>query len=187
MQTKHLYRICVKCRRNARNCFDHYLLIKGRRHLGRKTVIFFFLKHMYISKCEKKDKILIQVYFLKQLKKKVTSISSCDRIFRSTKRWTSTHLWDVDSGPEELQVLPHLLRFELGVQNSQLGEHAHVCALQAERRLQQSDELLKVASVLVVADQVLQLIGVDHNVEAADLRQAELLAVHAGKAHLEWR
>lgn len=102
-------------------------------------------------------------------------------------RRAATHLWDVDSGPEELQMLPHLLRFELGIENGELGEHAHVGALQAQRGLQQGDELLEVASVLVVADQVLQLVGVDHDVKAADLCKTEFLAVHARKAHLSVR
>lgn len=84
-------------------------------------------------------------------------------------------------------MLPHLLRFELGIENGELGEHAHVGALQAQRGLQQGDELLEVASVLVVADQVLQLVGVDHDVKAADLRKTEFLAVHARKAHLSVR
>ena len=94
------------------------------------------------------------------------------------------HLGDVDAGPEELQVLPHLLGLELGVEDGQLGEHAHVGALQAQRRLQQGDQLLEVAPVLVVADELLQLVSVDHDVQAADLGQPELLAVHARKAHL---
>lgn len=81
-------------------------------------------------------------------------------------------------------MFPHFLRFELGVEDGELCEHPHVGALQAQRRLQQSDELLKVPAVLIVADQVLQLVGVDHNVKAADLRQPELLAVDARKANL---
>ena len=95
------------------------------------------------------------------------------------------YLWDVDSGPEQLQVLPHLLRFELGVEDGELGEHAHVSPLQSQRGLQQSDELLEVAAVLIVADQILQLVSVDHDVEAADLCQPELLAVNTRKAHLK--
>ena len=39
-------------------------------------------------------------------------------------------------------------------------------------------------SYLVVVDELLQLISVHHNVEAAHLGQPELLAVHAGEAHL---
>ncbi|KAF3851321.1 hypothetical protein F7725_013093, partial [Dissostichus mawsoni] len=69
-------------------------------------------------------------------------------------------------------------------EDGELGEHAHVGALQAQRSLQQSDELLEVCAVLIVADQVLQLVSVDHNVEAADLCQPELLAIHTRKTHL---
>lgn len=62
------------------------------------------------------------------------------------------YLWDVDSGPEELQVLPHFLRFELWVEDGELCEHAHVGPLQTQGSLQQSNEFLKVAAVLIVAD-----------------------------------
>ena len=58
------------------------------------------------------------------------------------------YLGDVDPGPEELQVLPHLLGFELGVEDGQLGEHAHVSALQPQGRLQHGDQLLEVTAVL---------------------------------------
>lgn len=58
------------------------------------------------------------------------------------------YLGDVDSGPEEFQVLPHLLRFEFRVEDGQLCEHAHVSALQPQRRLQHGDQLLEVATVL---------------------------------------
>lgn len=94
------------------------------------------------------------------------------------------YLRDVDSGPEELQMLSHFLLFELGVEDGELCEHAHVGPLQTQRSLQQRDQLLEVPTVLIVADQVLQLIGVDHNVQAADLRQPKLLAIHARKANL---
>ena len=46
------------------------------------------------------------------------------------------------------RCLPHLLGLELGVEDGELGEHAHVRSLQAQRRLQHGDQLLKVAPVL---------------------------------------
>lgn len=49
---------------------------------------------------------------------------------------------------------------------------------------QERDELLKVASVLVVVDELLQFISVHHNVQAAHLGQAELLIIHASEADL---
>lgn len=60
----------------------------------------------------------------------------------------SVYLWNVDAGPEELQVLPHLLRLEFGIEYGQLCEHAHVGTLQTEGGLQHSDQLLKVTTVL---------------------------------------
>lgn len=58
------------------------------------------------------------------------------------------YLWNVDTGPEELQVLPHLLGFEFGVQDGQLCEHTHVGTLQSQCSLQHSDQLLKVTTIL---------------------------------------
>ena len=60
----------------------------------------------------------------------------------------SQDLWDVNSGPEELQMLPHLLWLELGVKDGQLCEHSHVGAFQAQGGLQHGDQLLKVAAIL---------------------------------------
>lgn len=58
------------------------------------------------------------------------------------------YLRNVDTGPEELQVLPHLLGFEFGVEDSQLGEHTHVGTLQSQGGLQHGDQLLKVTTIL---------------------------------------
>ena len=95
------------------------------------------------------------------------------------------YLGNVDTGPEELQMLPHLAGLVLGVEDSQLGEHAHVSPLQTECGLHERDELAEVALVLVEADQLLQLIGVHYDVQATHLRQTELLRLHTREAHLE--
>lgn len=58
------------------------------------------------------------------------------------------YLWDVDARPEELQVLWHFLGLELGVEDGQLCEHAHVGPLQAQGCFQQRDQLLEVAPIL---------------------------------------
>lgn len=60
----------------------------------------------------------------------------------------SQDLWDVNSWPEELQMLPHLLGLELGIENGQLCEHPHVSTLQAQGSLQHGNQLLKVTTVL---------------------------------------
>ena len=82
-------------------------------------------------------------------------------------------------------MFPHLGWLVFGVEDGQLGEHTHVSPLQAEGGLQQLDQLLKVAAVLVVVDELLQLVGVHHDVETAHLGQPELLAIDAGEANLD--
>ena len=94
------------------------------------------------------------------------------------------YLRDVDARPEQLEVFPHFGWLVFGVEDGQLCEHAHVCPLQAQGSLHQSDELIEVAPVLVVVDQVLQLVCVYHDVQATNLCQAELLGVHTREADL---
>lgn len=81
-------------------------------------------------------------------------------------------------------MLAEFGRLVFRVENGQLGEHAHMGPLKAERCLQKAHELLEVAPVLVVVNKIFQLVRVDHDVEAAHLGQAELVVVHAGEAHL---
>lgn len=69
-------------------------------------------------------------------------------VFSARCKASEIHLWNVDSGPEQLQVLPHLLWLELGVENCQLCEHPHVCSLQSKRCFQHSDQLFKVTTIL---------------------------------------
>ena len=52
-------------------------------------------------------------------------------------------------------MFSHLGRFVLGVEDGQLCEHAHVSSLETEGSLEKSDELVEVATVLVVVDEVL--------------------------------
>jgi len=59
-----------------------------------------------------------------------------------------------------------------------------VTSLQGQRTLQQLDQLIETALILIVAYHTLEFIGVHDNVEAARLCQAELLAVNAGEADL---
>ena len=82
-------------------------------------------------------------------------------------------------------MLPHLVWLVLGVEDGQLSEHAHVCPLLAQSCLHEGDDLLKETPVLVVVDQLIQLIGVDNDVQAADLRQTELPAIHTREANLQ--
>lgn len=45
-------------------------------------------------------------------------------------------------------MLPHLLWFELGIEDGQLSEHSHVSTFEPESRLQHGDQLLEIATVL---------------------------------------
>ena len=67
---------------------------------------------------------------------------------------------------------------------TELCEDAHVGALEADARLQESDELLEVPPRLVEGGHLLQVVGVDDDVQPAQLRQAELRLLHACIAHL---
>ena len=93
-------------------------------------------------------------------------------------------LGDVDAGAEELEVLHELLGLELGVEDAELGEDAHVRPLQANASLHQGQELLVLATHLVVLRDFLQLVRVDDDVQRAQLCQPELALVHAREANL---
>lgn len=60
----------------------------------------------------------------------------------------------------------------------------HVRTLQADSRLEQLDELVKVPQGLIVLADLFQVIGIDDNIKSAKLGQPELLLVHARIAHL---
>jgi hypothetical protein len=66
-------------------------------------------------------------------------------------------------------MLAQLLGAVLGVEDGQLGEHAHVHAVQAQASLQQRHELHEVPTGLVVRDKLVKLVGLHNNVETADL------------------
>ena len=82
-------------------------------------------------------------------------------------------------------MFSHLGWLVLGVEYGQLGEHAHVCPLQAKRRLKEGDQLVEVATVLVVVDEVLQFVGMHHDVETTDLSETELFRVNTSKTDLK--
>ena len=67
---------------------------------------------------------------------------------------------------------------------TELSEDAHVGALQANAGLQQRNELLKQPPALVKLRHLLQVVRVDDDVEAAQLRQPELALFHTRITHL---
>lgn len=82
-------------------------------------------------------------------------------------------------------MFSHLGRLVLGVENSQLSEHAHVSPFQTQGSLKEGDELVEEATVLVVVDEVLELVCMHDNVQTTDLSETELLRVHTRKADLQ--
>ena len=54
-------------------------------------------------------------------------------------------------------------------------------ALEAEARLHDGGDFLEAAELLVGADKLLELVGVDDDVQHADLRQPELLVLDAAR------
>lgn len=45
-------------------------------------------------------------------------------------------------------MLLHFARFVLGIEDRQLGEHAHMGALQSQSSLQQVDQLFEITTIL---------------------------------------
>ena len=56
-------------------------------------------------------------------------------------------------------------------------------AFKTQRSFEKAHQFLKISSLLVVVVQVLQLVGVDHDVKAAHLRKTELIVVDASEAN----
>ena len=81
---------------------------------------------------------------------------------------------DVESAPEQLNVLHELLLLVLCVENPELRVHSLVAALEVDALLEHGDQLLEVAQTLVVGDQVHQVVHVHDDVHGAHLSEAEL-------------
>ena len=67
-----------------------------------------------------------------------------------------------------------------GQGDTQLGEHAHVSALETQALLEQADELIEVSVALIVLYKFLELLGINNQVETADLSKPKFLLVDAG-------
>lgn len=98
-----------------------------------------------------------------QAAKLYQTFSWCNPVYikPTTENWTSgllqPYLWNVNSGPEELQMFTHLLRLILGVQDAQLCEHPHVSALQTCQHTQPQHVIHSISHVKICdASTVLQ-------------------------------
>lgn len=67
---------------------------------------------------------------------------------------------------------------------SHVGQLTHVGPFEAQAGFKQTDRLREVASPLVVFQQFVQLLGVNNDVEAANLRKSEFLFLQAGTVNL---
>ena len=86
-------------------------------------------------------------------------------------------LGNVDPRPEKLEMFHSLLWFVLGVEDREFREHSHVCPLKTETSLHQCNEFIKEAIVFVLLNQLLQFLGMDNQVETADLSKTEFSLV----------
>ena len=89
-------------------------------------------------------------------------------------RFRHTHLRNINTRPEEFQMFPHLGRLVLGVEDGQLCKHTHVSTLQSKCCFHESNQLIEMPLVQVVADEIVQLVSVNHDVETTHLSQTEL-------------
>ena len=76
---------------------------------------------------------------------------------------------DVQALGKELEVLHELVGLVARVQDAQLGEDAHVRALEADAALEQRLQRVDVAAAAVELDDLVELVGVDDDVEPAQL------------------
>mmetsp|Transcript_1325 Transcript_1325/g.3676 ORF Transcript_1325/g.3676 Transcript_1325/m.3676 type:complete len:568 (+) Transcript_1325:983-2686(+) len=84
-------------------------------------------------------------------------------------------LRDVELRRVHLDEVHELVWLVLGEQDAELGVHAGVRALLGQAGVEQADQLLEVAVLLVVRDQLLQVVWVDDDVHGGDLGATELL------------
>ena len=68
---------------------------------------------------------------------------------------------------------------------TKLCEDAHVSTLKANSRLQQSNDLIKVATLLVELRYFLKIVGIHNDIEATQLCQSELCLLNTSIAHLQ--
>mmetsp|Transcript_7009 Transcript_7009/g.17530 ORF Transcript_7009/g.17530 Transcript_7009/m.17530 type:complete len:212 (+) Transcript_7009:940-1575(+) len=88
-------------------------------------------------------------------------------------------LWDVQLRCVHLDEIHKLLRLVLRVKNRELRVHADVGALVAEACIQERDQLLEVAMLFVLHDELFEVVGVNDNVHRRDLGALELLRRNA--------
>mmetsp|Transcript_49882 Transcript_49882/g.106893 ORF Transcript_49882/g.106893 Transcript_49882/m.106893 type:complete len:672 (-) Transcript_49882:2191-4206(-) len=93
-------------------------------------------------------------------------------------------LRDVQLRSVQLDEIHELFGLVLGVEDRQLGVHANVGTIAGEAAVEEADESLEGALLLVLSDELLQMVRVHDDVHASDLCASELLGLDASNVHL---
>ena len=75
-------------------------------------------------------------------------------------------------------------RLVLAQEDGKLGEDTHVGALETKTGFEQRDDFLKVTSALVNLDEGRKLLGVNDDVQTADLGQSEVVLLDTSRMNL---
>mmetsp|Transcript_5826 Transcript_5826/g.17846 ORF Transcript_5826/g.17846 Transcript_5826/m.17846 type:complete len:596 (+) Transcript_5826:1048-2835(+) len=89
----------------------------------------------------------------------------------------------IDLVAEPLQVSHQTLLLVARVDHRQQSENADVNTLHVDTLLEQLDDLLKVATTLVLCDQIVDLITVLNDAQTTDRRKTELFSLYTAVAH----
>ena len=89
---------------------------------------------------------------------------------------SSNKLRDVESTMMASDVVSKSVWLMLSVHDTEVGADTIMSSLVIETLLKKTDELIIVAELFVVLDEVLQVIGLDNDVESASLSKVELLS-----------
>lgn len=84
----------------------------------------------------------------------------------------------IDSRPKQLEMLHRLLRLVFRVEDGEFSEHGHMRSLKTQASFHQRDQLVKEAVVFVLMDEFLQFLGMDDQVETANLGETEFSLVN---------
>src|SRR2546423_2057090 len=73
-----------------------------------------------------------------------------------------------------------LLWFVFSVENGKFGEHSHMRPFETKASFHQRNQLIKKSIVFILLNQLLQLFGMDNQIETTDLSKSEFSLVDTG-------
>jgi hypothetical protein len=83
----------------------------------------------------------------------------------------------IDSRPKQFEMFHRLLRLVFRVEDGEFSEHGHMRSLKTQSSFHQCNQFVKEAVVFVLMDEFLQFLGMDNQVETADLSETEFSLV----------